>query len=127
MMDFRTDRSKVSGFGSAKDGTDHWWQQRLSSMALVPLTLVFVFQLIPQFGMNQSEIVELYRNPMRAILTILFLGVTFTHLQQGLQVVIEDYIHGKKNKIVLVVLNIFFCWGIGLIGIFSVIKIVFSF
>lgn len=125
-MSFRTDRQRVEGLGTAGEGTGHWWSQRLSSLALVPLTLLFIFPFVRALGEDYLVVRAIYGNPFHAIVAILFLGVTFYHLQQGLQVVIEDYIHGKAVRTALLLGNMGLCWALGLIGVFAVAKIAFA-
>jgi succinate dehydrogenase / fumarate reductase membrane anchor subunit len=115
----------LCGLQSTNDGTDHWWRQRISSVLILPLSLFFLIPLIKALGLEYSDLVELYKNPFRAVIAILFFGVAFKHLEQGLEVVIEDYIHDiKKQKIILLV-NVIFCWLMAIAGILSVAVIFF--
>lgn len=125
-MSYRTDKQNVLGLGTAKDGTGHWWSQRLTSVALVPLTLLFVFPFVRSLGQDFEAVRATYAHPFNAIVAILFVIVTFAHLQQGLQVVIEDYIHGKAMRTGLLLANTLFCWAVGLTGVFAVARIAFS-
>lgn len=125
-MSYRTDRARVSGLGSAKEGTGHWWSQRLTSVALIGLTLLFIGPFVSALGSGYEEVRATYANPFNAIVAILFLGVTFLHLQQGLQVVIEDYVHAKPTRTGLLLANTFLTWAFGLAGVFAVLKIAFS-
>jgi succinate dehydrogenase / fumarate reductase membrane anchor subunit len=125
-MSFRTDRQRVLGLGSAKEGTGHWWGQRLTSLALVPLTLLFLFPFARSLGSDHASVVATYANPFNAIVAILFLLVAFHHLQQGLQVVIEDYVHATGTRTAALLANTFFCYALGLAGVFAVAKIAFS-
>lgn len=125
-MSYRTDKQNVLGLGTAKDGTGHWWSQRLTSVALVPLTLLFVFPFVRSLGQDFEVVRATYAHPFNAIVAILFVIVTFAHLQQGLQVVIEDYIHGKAMRTGLLLANTLFCWAVGLTGVFAVARIAFS-
>lgn len=122
-MSFKTAYKRVSGLGSAKDGTRHWWVLRLSSIALVPLSLLFVYTFSQALGGDQVSVLETYSNPWNALVAIMFLLVGFHHLRDGLQVVIEDYVHGKSTRTVLLVLNFLLCWGFAIIGIFAVARI----
>ncbi|NNU78921.1 succinate dehydrogenase, hydrophobic membrane anchor protein [Halovulum dunhuangense] len=125
-MDYRTDRARVSGLGAAKEGVGHWWSQRMTSIALVPLTLLFVFPFAGALGGGFDEVRAVYQNPFNAIVAILFIGVTLYHHMQGLQVVIEDYIHGKAARTAALVANTLICWALGLSGVFAVAKIAFA-
>ncbi len=125
-MDYRTDRQRVQGLGTAKEGTGHWWNQRLTSIALVPLTLLFIFPFAGALGGDFETARAVYGNAFNAIVAILFIIVLAIHLQQGLQVVIEDYVHGKGILPLALVLNTAFAWALGLTGVFAVAKIAFA-
>jgi succinate dehydrogenase membrane anchor subunit len=125
-MSYQTDRSRVEGLGSAKEGTHHFTVQRLTAIALVPLTLFFIFTLAAAMGSSLEEVRAVYSSPFNAIVAILFLGTAFYHLKLGLQVVIEDYVHGKLTRTSLLIANILFCWAFGLSGVFAVAKIAFT-
>ena len=126
MADYRTPMSRVMGYGSAKDGTDHWWEQRLSAVAMIPLTLLAFFPLAEAYSGGYEAIRATYASPWNAIVMILFLAVTFRHLQYGLQVVIEDYVHDEPWRTGALIGNIAFCAVVALIGIFGVAKIAFA-
>jgi succinate dehydrogenase / fumarate reductase membrane anchor subunit len=125
-MTYRTPRARVTGLGSAGQGTHHWWTQRITSVALVPLTILFVIPFAGALGGEHAEVLALYRNPFNAIVAVLFLAVGFHHLAQGVQVVIEDYVHGKGWRTALLLGNSMFCFAFGLAGIFAVLKIAFT-
>ena len=122
-MNFKTPRAKVTGLGSAKDGTQHWWLQRVSAVALVPLAILFV----PPFGQSLGQGYEAarstYENPFHAIVAVLFIAVAFRHMQLGLQVVIEDYVHQKGLRTAALLANTLLCGLFGLTGVFAVLKI----
>ncbi len=124
---FRTDYNRVAGLGSAREGAGHWWLQRLTAIALVPLTPVFVYLFGSSLGATREEALATFSNPLAAVATILFIAVGFRHLQLGLQVVIEDYVHGKRMATVSLVLNTLLCWGFAATGIFMVARIAFGF
>ncbi len=125
-MSYQTDRSRVDGLGSAKEGTHHFSVQRITAVALVPLTLLFIFTFAQAMGSSLEEVRAIYGRPFNAIVAILFLGTAFYHLKLGLQVVIEDYIHGKAARTGLLLANILLCWAFGLSGVFAVAKIAFT-
>jgi succinate dehydrogenase / fumarate reductase membrane anchor subunit len=124
-MSIKTDYKRVAGLGSARDGTHHWWAQRLSSIAMVPLTLLFVFPFGRTLGGGWEAMLATYTNPWHAIVAVLFLLTGFHHLQQGLQVVIEDYVHGRAG-VALLIANTLLCWGLAIAGVFAVAKIAFG-
>lgn len=125
-MNYRTNYIRVAGLGSAREGTHHWWLQRVSSIALIPLSIPFVWILGTNLGHGREQVIATFGHPLAAVSTILFLIVGFHHLQQGLQVVIEDYVHTKWKTITLFILNILICWTFAVTGIFAVAKMAFG-
>jgi succinate dehydrogenase / fumarate reductase membrane anchor subunit len=125
-MTFRTDRAKVLGLGSAKSGADHWFGERLKSVALIPLTIIFVLIVAPLIGKDHATVVASFQNPFVSISLILFFLVSFKHLEEGLQVVIEDYVHSKGSLLLLIIFNKLFCWTFGLAAVFAILKITFA-
>jgi succinate dehydrogenase / fumarate reductase membrane anchor subunit len=125
-MSYRTDRARVTGLGTAGEGTGHWWSQRITSIALVPLTLLFIFPFVGALGGSYEDVRAAYENPFNAIVAVLFIGATFLHLQQGLQVVIEDYVHSSGPRTGLLLANTLLSWVLGLTGVFAVLKIAFT-
>ena len=122
-MSFRTAKARVTGLGAAHGGTHHWWTQRLSSIALVPLTLLFIVPFAQVVGEGHAAVTALYAHPFHAIVAALFLAVTFHHLAQGLQVVVEDYVHHRGWRTGLLIGNALFCAAAGFAGVFAVLKI----
>ncbi len=118
-----TPMKSVLGLGSAKDGVGHWWGQRITSVALIPLTILFVIPFAGAVGEGYQVVRLTYTNPYNAIVAALFLAVTFYHLAQGLQTVIEDYVHGKGPRTVLLLLNTLGCSLLGFAGVFAVLKL----
>ncbi|MDB2333079.1 succinate dehydrogenase, hydrophobic membrane anchor protein [Amylibacter sp.] len=125
-MTFRTDRAKVLGLGSAKSGADHWFGERLKSVALIPLTIIFVLIVAPLVGKDHATVIASFQNPFVSISLILFFLVSFKHLEEGLQVVIEDYVHSKGSLLLLIIFNKLFCWTFGLAAVFAILKITFA-
>lgn len=125
-MSFRTARARVTGLGAAHGGTHHWWTQRLSSVALIPLAILFVVPFAGAVGAGHEAVLALYGHPFHAIVAALFLAVTFHHLAQGLQVVIEDYVHDKGWRTGLLIANSLVCAAAGFAGVFAVLKIAFT-
>ncbi len=97
-MSLRTPLGRAVGLGSAKEGVSHWWWQRVTSVALIPLSLWFVFSLASLVGADYQTVVDWIRSPIIAALLIMFVISTFYHAQLGVQVVIEDYIHTEWLK-----------------------------
>lgn len=98
-MSLRSPLGRVRGLGSARTGTEHFWVQRVTAVALVPLTLWFVYVVVSLAGADYAVVSAWLRSPVNAVLMIALIAATFHHMQLGLQVVIEDYIHGEGIKI----------------------------
>lgn len=122
----RTPLGRVRGLGSAKEGVGHWWLQRLTSVALVPLILWFVASLVGLIGADHRIFAAWVSQPLNAILMTVLLAVGFYHLQLGLQVVIEDYVHHEAAKLASLIVMKFAAALLALAGIFSVLKIAFG-
>jgi succinate dehydrogenase / fumarate reductase membrane anchor subunit len=95
----RSDLGRVRGLGSAKDGTHHWWSQRVTAIALVPLTIWFVASIVGLAGAPLGALKEWVASPVVAVLLLALIVAVFQHARLGLQVVIEDYVHDEAAKI----------------------------
>ena len=127
-MDRRPMRSPLAramGFGSAKDGVEHWWIQRVSAVALVPLTLWFVASIIAHTGSDYATFIVWLRTPLASILMILLLIALFYHTALGLQVVIEDYVHSGVKFAALVAVRLG-CFALAATGIVAALRIAFG-
>jgi succinate dehydrogenase / fumarate reductase, membrane anchor subunit len=122
----RTPLARAIGLGSAKEGVEHWWAQRLGAIALVPLSLWFVGSVIALAGADRALVVEWLASPVSAVAMVLFLGVGFHHAALGVQVVIEDYVHGEGAKFAALILNKLVCFALAAAGIFAVLRISFG-
>lgn len=91
----RTPLGRVRGLGSARGGTHHWWMQRVTSIALLPLTIWFVFSAVGLVGAGYAETRAFISAPLNAVLLLALIGLTFHHMAAGLQVVVEDYMRGE--------------------------------
>jgi succinate dehydrogenase / fumarate reductase membrane anchor subunit len=124
-MDPQSTRSALAraiGLGSAKSGVEHWWGERVSAVALIPLTLWFVASIIAHTGSEHAAFVEWLRTPLVMIGMILLIITLFHHAALGLQVVIEDYVHttAKFGAVVAVRLG---CFSLAITGVLSILKI----
>lgn len=106
------------------EGTAHWVFQRAASVVLIPLTIVFLFPFVTHISFEYDQIVELYGNPPRALLTLTFFSLTLLHFKQGAEVVIDDYLHGKANRVLLLINSIAF-WLINLCIFLALARIMF--
>lgn len=125
-MSFITDRKRVEGLGSAHNGVSHWMSQRLTSIALIPLSLMFLFPFMRSLGADHSTILQTYSHPYHALVAVMFFIVVCKHLQQGLQVVIEDYVHGQRTLLASLILNKLIWGGVAVTAVFAIAKIAFS-
>ena len=125
-MNLRTPLSQAKGLGSAKDGVHHWWAERLTAAALVPLYIWLVFSLIGMAGADYETVRAWVAAPIPALLLILLIGVTFHHMQLGMQVVYEDYIHIEWLKLISIVLTKFIAFLLAAAGIFAVLRVAFG-
>jgi succinate dehydrogenase / fumarate reductase membrane anchor subunit len=122
----RTPLARVRGFGSAKTGTEHFWRQRLTAVAGIPLTIAAVIILITLLGRNQAATAQILGSPAVAIILLLFIISTVTHMKIGMQVIIEDYVHDDSSKLSLLMANTFFCWAVGAVSIYALLKLSFG-
>ncbi len=123
--DYRTPLSRVRGLGSAKDGTEHFWRQRLTAIANVPLMLFFVWSIVHLWGAGYVETVAYFSQPLVAIVFAVMIAVAALHMKLGMQVIIEDYVHGAAGKVLLIA-NIFFSIAVAVAALFAVLKLGFG-
>jgi succinate dehydrogenase / fumarate reductase membrane anchor subunit len=122
----RTPIARVRYLGSAHAGTDHFWKQRVTSVALVPLTVIFVIVVTSLLGSSQATATQTIGSPFVAIVMLLFVITGVHHMWLGMQVIIEDYVHQEDWKLTCLMANTFFCFTIALASIFAVLKVSFG-
>ncbi len=125
-MSLRSPLGKVLGVGSAKQGVQHWWLQRLTAVALVPLSIWFVASLLSLGSFDHATVVAWMSGSWTALLLILFVLVAAWHSQLGVRVVVEDYVHGAAARTVTLVSVLFAHTLIAAAGVFAVLKVAFG-
>jgi succinate dehydrogenase / fumarate reductase membrane anchor subunit len=122
----RSALGQVRGLGSAKDGTHHWWGQRVTAIALVPLTVWFVVSVIGLAGAPYAEFKAWAGSPVVAVLLLALVAATFQHMRLGLQVVVEDYVHAEGCKIALLLAVNGGSLLLGALAALSILKLAFG-
>ena len=122
----RSPLGQVYGLGSAREGAREWWAMRLSSVALIPLSLWWAAEIIAHAGLDYAGFRAWVASPVTAILLILTIVVTFYHTAHGVQEVIEDYVHHEGAKLASLVALRFACAALAVAGVFSVLAIAFG-
>ncbi len=122
-MSLNTPLSKVRGLGSAKDGSHHWWLQRLTAIALLPLSIWFIYGVVSIVGKNYDAAVAWVQSPANSVLLLLAIFAVFYHARLGLQIVIEDYVHSEGLKIASLVAMKFAMITLGLASALAVLRI----
>ena len=122
----RTPLSRIRGLGSAHHGTEHFWMQRLTAAANVLLLTVLIGIVVTLVGRSHATVIATLSRPLVAVLFVAAVISVAIHMRLGMQIIIEDYVHTPFRKVVLLMLNTFFAWGVGLSCIYAVLKIVFG-
>ena len=121
-MRYLTDRKRATGMGSAKTGTAHFWAMKVSSMGLLVLIPLFVFTFGPMLGEPHDTVMAYYSRPFPALVAVLTIVVGFLHFKDGVQVLIEDYVHGTMQKI-LIIAVICLSYAAAATGVFAIARI----
>lgn len=122
-MDYRTSIARARGLGSAKDGTHHWWMQRITAIALVPLAVWLVGSLVAVGTANHAQTVHWIRTPAVSIALLLTIAALFHHAQLGLQVVVEDYVQATWKKFAALIAVKLLAIAVAATAAFSVLRI----
>ncbi|MGQ0701235.1 MAG: succinate dehydrogenase, hydrophobic membrane anchor protein [Panacagrimonas sp.] len=125
-MSFRSPLGHARGLGSAKDGTHHFWMQRVSAIALIPLSLWFVFSVAQLPGADYESVEYWVGYPAVAVTLVLFIAAALYHSMLGVQVVIEDYVGSEGMKLTALLFSKFFHFVVATASIFAVLKIALS-
>ena len=125
-MSMRTPLKSVRHLGSAKEGTDHFWMQRITAVANIVLGLFLVWLVVRLAGTGHSEVKTMLANPLIALALLLLVISSAIHMRLGMQVIIEDYVHNENCKLLLVIANTFFAIGVAAVAVFSVLKLSFG-
>lgn len=121
-MAFLTDRKRAMGLGSAKSGSAHHWSMTVSSVALLILLPLFVFTFGAVLGGTYEEILAYYARPFPAIVAALTVLVTFKHFNDGVQTLLEDYVHGLAQKVSIVLMTCL-SYGAAAVGVFAIVRL----
>ena len=122
----RTPPGHVRGLGSARSGTEHFWRQRLTAIANIPLTIAAVMIVVSLLGRNHAAAVQIIGSPLVAVILLLFIASITYHMRIGMQVIIEDYVHGELLKLVMLIGNTFFAIAVAFGAAFAVLKLSFG-
>jgi succinate dehydrogenase membrane anchor subunit len=125
-MTQRTPLARVRGLGSAKEGTDHFWKQRLTAVSNLVLVCFLIWLLAKLAGADYATVKHTLAKPQNAIPLLLLVLSGVIHMRLGMQTIIEDYVHSEGRKVVALMLNSFFTILIGLTSVFAVLKLSFG-
>lgn len=125
-MNMRSELGKVRGLGSAKSGTEHFWMQRVTAIANVPLVIFLIWFIVSHVGTTRADVVASVRHPLVAVTLILGFASMLWHMRLGLQVVIEDYVHGHGAKLFALLCNTFFAVVLFATAVYAILKMSFG-
>ncbi len=124
--DMQTDLARVRGLGAAKSGTSHFWQQRITAIANIPLMGFLVFTLVYMVGADYDQLSDFLAKPWVGTIFVLLIINMFWHMRLGAQMVIEDYVHSTGLKIFLLIMNNFFTAIMGAFCVLNLLRIIFT-
>jgi succinate dehydrogenase / fumarate reductase, membrane anchor subunit len=119
----RTPLARVRNLGASHSGTSDFWRQRLTAVAMLLLTLPVIIIVMMLLGRNQAGAAQILGSPLVAIILLLFIIASAWHMKIGMQVVIEDYVHGEKVKLAAIMANNFFSIAVALASIYAILKL----
>jgi succinate dehydrogenase / fumarate reductase, membrane anchor subunit len=122
----QTPLKRVRGLGAAKSGTEHFWQQRVTAIANVPLVLFLLWFIVSLLGADRAAVVASVKNPLITVGLLLALASIFWHMRLGMHVVVEDYVHAHGRKLAAILLNNFFCAAMFAIAAYAILKMSFG-
>ncbi len=122
-VDLRSPLSRARGLGSAKEGVHHWIAQRMTGVALLPLSLWLVFSLISFDKLDYGSVADWLRTPKAAVLILAFIVCAFYHAYLGMQVIFEDYVHEPWMKYLSLIALRLSCWVLGLAAVYAVLRV----
>ena len=123
---FRTPLARVRGRGAAKSGTEDFWLQRVTSVAGIPLTIMAIIIGMVLLGRNQAATAQILGSPLVAVIMLAFIVCTIIHMKIGLQEILVDYVPNESLKLTLLLANTFYCWAIGLVAVYAILKMSFG-
>ena len=126
MKDLRTPLARARGLGSGKTGTEHFWVQRVTAIALALLVPWLLYVLVSMAGADAATATAILHRPLNAILMIAFVVAMFWHAKLGIQVVIEDYVHTRASEVTLHLLNTFLCTLGAIASVYAIVRIALS-
>jgi succinate dehydrogenase / fumarate reductase membrane anchor subunit len=119
----RTPLGRVRGLGSSHSGTGDFWRQRLTAVAMVLLMIPGIFIVMSLLGRNQAGVAQILGSPLVAIIMLLFIVASVWHMKIGMQVVLEDYVHDERLKLISIIANNFFCAAVAFAAIYAIFKL----
>ena len=122
----KTPFARVRGLGTAHSGTEHFWMQRLTGIANLPLIIAFLVVIVSLVGSSQASVIATLSNPFVAMILLAALISVLIHMRIGMQVIIEDYVHTELRKIALLMINTFFTLAVGIAAAYAILKINFG-
>lgn len=119
----RTPLGRVRNHGSSHSGTTDFWRQRLTAVAMILLIVPVVAIVLMMQGRNHAAAVQILGSPLVAIVLLLFIAASVWHMKIGMQVILEDYVHNEKTKLVAIMANNFFCVVVALASVYAIFKL----